>query len=77
MFGIGRSPTRRYGEEHYADFIRAVKEARDWMMKNPEANSRHSLAVFFAAMADTFEIDSPEFDRVKVARDCGFLNGLR
>ncbi len=64
-----------YGEAHYADFIRAMKEARDWMMKSPEANSRHSLAVFFAVMADTFELDSQKFDRIKTAKACGFLKG--
>ena len=63
----------RYNEDHYADFAKAMKEARDWMMQNPESNSRHSLAVFFAAMADTFEIDSPKFDRIKVAKACGFV----
>lgn len=62
----------RYNEEHYEDFARAMKEARDWMMQSPEANSRHSLAVFFATMADTFEIDSRKFDRRKVAKACGF-----
>ena len=62
-----------YGEAHYADFTRAMKEARDWMMESPEANSRHSLAMFFAIMADTFELDSPEFDRNKIGKACGFL----
>lgn len=62
----------RYGEDHYEDFTKAMKEARDWMMENPESNSRHSLAMFFAAMADTFEMDNPAFDRRKVAKACGF-----
>lgn len=63
----------RYGNGHYEDFAKAMKEARDWMMESPEANSRHSLAVFFAVMADTFELDNPKFDRVKMAKACGFL----
>ncbi len=64
-----------YGEQHYEDFAKAMKEARDWMMKSPEANSRHSLAMFFAAMADTFELDNPRFDRRKTAEACGFSWG--
>ncbi len=71
MFGFKQKSL--YDERHYADFIAAIKEARDWMMKKPEANSRHSLAAFFAVMADTFEIDNPAFDRTKVAKACGFL----
>lgn len=62
-----------YDERHYADFTKAMREARDWMLENPESNSRHALAVFFAAMADTFELDNPEFDRCRVARACGFF----
>ena len=62
----------RYNQEHYEDFVKAMKEARDWMMENPEANARYSLAVFFVAMADTFEMDNTKFDRVKVGKACGF-----
>lgn len=74
MFSF-RHESRRYSEEHYEDFVKAMKEARDWMMESPESRSRHSLAVFFAAMADTFEIDNPKFDRSRIARACGFLRG--
>ncbi len=70
---FNRSRKTRYDEEHYADFTRAMKEARDWMMGSPETRSRYSLAMFFAAIADTFEIDNPKFDRIKVAKVCGFL----
>ena len=71
MFGF-RSKSR-YGEEHYADFTKAMKEVRDWMMKNPKSHSRFALAEFFAIMADTFELDNYKFDRIKVAKACGFL----
>lgn len=63
----------RYNEEHYADFATAMKEAKTWMDESPNSRSYFSLAVFFAAMADTFELDNPKFNRVKTAKACGFL----
>ena len=62
----------RYKEEHYNHLVAAMKEARDWMLESPESRSYHSLAVFFAVMADTFELDNPNFNRVKVAKACGW-----
>ena len=73
MFGFKRKSL--YDERHYADFISAMKEAKSFMMEKPDIYGRFALAVFFAAMADTFEIDSPAFNRRKVAKACGFLKG--
>jgi hypothetical protein len=70
MFGFRRKTL--YSEQHYVDFAKVMKEARDWMMESPESRSRHSLAVFFTVMADTFELDNSRFDRRKAAEACGF-----